>query len=170
MEFIKATLDDIEDVCEMISQGRSFLKSRGVDQWQSDFPNYDKIKRDIDGSYGYLLKEDGKTIGYSALIVGEDPTYASIDGKWLTDNKNYLTVHRVVLSDSVRGKGYGDILFSYFLQYADENHIPSVRIDTHKDNLIMQKLINKNGFRYCGIITVDDGTKRNAYEFINNRI
>ena len=39
-----------------------------------------------------------------------------------------------------------------------------LRIDTHRDNRIMQRLIEKHGFTYCGIIWLEDGTERLAYE------
>jgi hypothetical protein len=40
-----------------------------------------------------------------------------------------------------------------------------LRIDTHPDNIIMQRLLEKTGFKRCGIIHVlQDGTPRFAYE------
>ena len=42
----------------------------------------------------------------------------------------------------------------------------SVRIDTHEDNIPMQNMIEKNGFKKCGIIYLLDGNKRLAYEKI----
>ena len=38
------------------------------------------------------------------------------------------------------------------------------KIITHRDNRIMQHLLDKNGFTYCGIIYLDDGTERLAYQ------
>ena len=34
----------------------------------------------------------------------------------------------------------------------------------HADNKIMQHLLEKNGFARCGIIHVEDGTSRVAYQ------
>ncbi len=42
--------------------------------------------------------------------------------------------------------------------------IKHLRIDTHQDNKIMQHVILKNGFTYCGIIYTGDGSPRLAYE------
>lgn len=39
-----------------------------------------------------------------------------------------------------------------------------MRADTHKDNETMQSLLLKNGYEYCGIIFVEDGTERLAFE------
>ena len=45
-----------------------------------------------------------------------------------------------------------------------EQSINHLRIDTHNDNKIMQHVIEKNGFKRCGIIHVNDGSERIAYE------
>ena len=45
-----------------------------------------------------------------------------------------------------------------------ERGIPSIKIDTHEQNLGMQHILRKNGYTYCGVIYVEDGTKRLAYE------
>ncbi|MBR3295136.1 MAG: GNAT family N-acetyltransferase [Clostridia bacterium] len=164
MQFEKATADDLEDICSIIKDAAGYLKLQGVDQWQSDYPSKEKISEDIRSSHGYVLRDGGEVVGYSALIRGEDPAYPGIEGGWITDSHDYLTVHRVALSSHYRGRGYGNILFSYYKGHALSEGLTSIRIDTHKDNLIMQKLILHNGFRYCGIVTVSDGTKRNAYE------
>ena len=164
MDFVRARNSDIEKICEIIEEGRSFLRLQGVDQWQTDFPDIRKITSDVENGFGYVMKDEGEVIGYSALIRGTDPTYLDIEGEWLTDGSDYLTVHRAAVTSKYRGRGYGNLLFSYYKNHALANGIPSIRIDTHSYNLIIQKLILHNGFRYCGIITVADGTKRNAYE------
>ena len=40
----------------------------------------------------------------------------------------------------------------------------SVRMDTHNDNLSMQKFLTKYGFKHCGTITLANGALRRAYE------
>ena len=38
--------------------------------------------------------------------------------------------------------------------------------DTHKDNQSMQRMQAKNGFEYCGLIYLEDGAERIAFEKI----
>ena len=54
-------------------------------------------------------------------------------------------------------------IFSAVIDYG-ASHYRHLRIDTHRDNRIMQHLIEKHGFTYCGIIWLEDGTERLAYE------
>ena len=45
-----------------------------------------------------------------------------------------------------------------------EQH-PYLRIDTHENNRVMQRAIQRFGFQYCGEVIVGDGTKRLAYDY-----
>ena len=44
------------------------------------------------------------------------------------------------------------------------SHDTNIRIDTHRDNKIMQHNILKHGFTYCGIIYLLSGDERLAYQ------
>lgn len=46
----------------------------------------------------------------------------------------------------------------------NEKEVRSIRVDTHRDNISMQKMLLKNGFKYCGIIYLKDGSERLAYD------
>ena len=43
-------------------------------------------------------------------------------------------------------------------------HDNNIRIDTHRDNKIMQHNIEKHCFTYCGIIYLANGDERLAYQ------
>ena len=48
-------------------------------------------------------------------------------------------------------------------------HDSNIRIDTHRDNTIMQHVIMKYGFTYCGIIYLLSGDERLAYQKMKNK-
>jgi hypothetical protein len=95
-------------------------------------------------------------VGYFALLPSPEPTYDRIDGAWLTDGP-YGVIHRIASYPGVHG------IFSAVIAYAAQRYA-HLRIDTHRDNRIMQHLIEKHGFTYCGIIWLEDGSERLAYE------
>jgi RimJ/RimL family protein N-acetyltransferase len=39
-----------------------------------------------------------------------------------------------------------------------------LRIDTHKGNTVMRKMLEKHGFSHCGTIFLHSGESRVAYE------
>ena len=62
---------------------------------------------------------------------------------------------------TVRLASYGDV--PAILDFAF-SHDCSIRIDTHRDNHIMQHNILKHGFTYCGIIYLESGDELLAYQ------
>jgi hypothetical protein len=58
-------------------------------------------------------------------------------------------------------------VFATALAFALEN-CKNIRIDTHRDNKIMQYNILKHGFPYCGIIYLASGDERLAYQLIKD--
>ena len=140
-----------------------------LEQWAAPgFPPDDLLLRDIARGGGFVMlsdkispraslgRDDKTVIAYFALLPSPEPTYAHIDGAWLTDGP-YGVIHRMASYPEVHG------IFSAVIDFAAVRY-PHIRIDTHRDNRIMQHLIAKHGFTYCGIIWLEDGTERLAYE------
>ena len=75
-------------------------------------------------------------------------------------NLPYHVVHRIASYPNVHG------IFSDVMDFCF-SHDANIRIDTHKDNRIMQHNIEKHGFSYCGIIHLADGDERLAYQRLN---
>jgi len=126
------------------------------DQWSAPgFPDDTLLLRDIARGGGFVI-ENSTIVAYFALLPSPEPTYDVIDGAWLTDEP-YGVIHRMASYPEVHG------IFSAVIDYAAARYA-HLRIDTHRDNRIMQHLIEKHGFTYCGIIWLEDGTERLAYE------
>ena len=84
----------------------------------------------------------------------------------------YFAFHRVCVSEAHKGKGLAASLFSYSEAFAKEKGVRNIRIDTHPDTLSMQKALAKNGYTFCGKITLCSGSEagdpRFAYQKILN--
>ena len=89
----------------------------------------------------------------------------TIEGSWITKaNAKYGVIHRMAVTNEFRNKGVAKFIFEQCEQLLLKNNIDSMRIDTHQDNLAMQGLLKKLKYTYCGVIYLDDGDKRLAYE------
>ncbi len=104
----------------------------------------------------YVIEQNGQIDGIFAFIIGEEPTYQSIEGSW-QNSLPYGTIHRIAAREG------GKAVFKQCLSYC-ETLISTIRIDTHSRNTIMQTLLSQNGFQPCGTIYVEDGTPRVAYQ------
>ena len=99
-----------------------------------------------------------------AVCPGEDPTYKTIDGAWLDDDR-YVTIHRVASAGIIKGAAH--IIFGWVL-----SHYDNVRVDTHPNNRAMQHVLATNGFTRCGTIQLIDrptDTLRIAFQRHNRK-
>ena len=154
----KARPEELDRIMEIYKTAQDFMIATGnPTQWARNYPTRELISDDIAGGRFYVDEEDGKIHGCFMFRVFEDPTYAKIDdGEWLSDEP-YGVIHRVA-SD-----GETQWLMGRIVPFC-EGIIKHLRIDTHADNKVMQKLILKNGFTRRGIVYMEDGSPRIAYE------
>ena len=153
----KASMSDLDELMDIYSAARKFMiETNNPNQWGQTNPTVQMVKEDIINNNCNIVCSDNKIEGVFALIEGEDPTYNYIEGgSWLNNNK-YVTIHRIASKGNIHG------IFDFVINYC-KTICKDIRIDTHEDNLIMQHLIIKNGFKKCGIIYLKNGKPRNAY-------
>ena len=167
MEIRRTEMSDLEALMPIFDEARTTIASLGIDQWQNGYPNRAVITADVDGSRSYCIVVDGEICGTFALIRDSEPTYNEIfDGEWLTGDgrEHYYAIHRVAISVKCRGKGISTAIISYCAEEAKKANKISLRIDTHRGNVVMRKMLEKHGFSHCGTIYLESGDERVAYE------
>ena len=154
-----ARLSDLADIMLVVDAGRRIMRCAGnVHQWVDGYPSESVVLRDIEMGGGFVVEDDGRIVGYFALLPSPEPSYGRIyGGGWLDDDGGYHVVHRMSSYADVHGI-FGEIMDFCFGR--DSN----IRIDTHRDNLIMRHLLEKYGFVYCGVIYLANGDERLAYQ------
>lgn len=154
-----AVKEDVPRIMEIYCYAQEFMiKCGNPTQWGHSYPTRELIDCDILNQACKVVYDETGIHGVVALYEGIDPTYVHIeDGSWL-NNDPYITIHRIASDGRVHG------VFKTVADYC-KNMIDNVKLDTHANNLIMQSLIAKNGFTRCGIIHVDDGSPRIAYQW-----
>lgn len=156
-----AGLEDLPLVMEIYDYARAFMRANGnVTQWVNGYPSEELIRQEIQDGHSFVCTDgDGEIVGTFCFILGDDPTYQQIyDGAWLNDEP-YGVIHR--MGTNGKRKGVAEACLNWSFQ-----HSGNIRVDTHRDNLVMQHILEKNGFKRCGIIYVRDGTERIAYQKI----
>jgi len=167
MIFRKTRFEDIPDVVRILDDGKKFLRENNVLQWHLGYPNEEVIELDIMDETGYVATlEGGLVIGTVALSFAGEPWYDEIyDGAWLT-NDDFLVIHRIATKSDFREKNVASFLLEEAEKLCLERGIKSIKIDTHIDNEIMKNWILKHGFKYCGVVHIDNNETRLAYEKI----
>ena len=160
MNFRLAKAEDLNEILSIYASARRFMSEAGnPNQWGKVNPPPERTIEDINTQKLYLAFEDTTILAVFYFDTANDPTYAIIyDGEWLND-KPYGVIHRIAVSDAARGKGIAGKCFDYAFSKCG-----NLKIDTHKDNIPMQKALAKHGFVKCGIIHLANGDERIAYQ------
>lgn len=154
----KSTLNDVPTIISIYEKARKYMAECGIDQWQNGYPAKSDVLADIETGISHVLEDENGIYGTFVLVEGEDPTYVNIeDGEW-KNNSPYFAIHRVASDGSHRG------VFTQIANFA-KSKSGHLRVDTHKDNMNMQRAVKANGFEYCGVIHLLDGSPRVAFEF-----
>jgi len=150
---------DMADIMLIMDAAKGIMRSSGnMLQWGDGYPSEIAIAADMEKNGGFVVDDEGKVVGYFAFLPSPEPTYLKIyDGEWIDDTLPYHVVHRIASYPDVHGI-FGSIMDFCF------SHDSNIRIDTHRDNKIMQHNLLKHGFTYCGIIYLANGDERLAYQ------
>jgi len=168
MTFSKAYTMDLSSIMKIIADAQIYMASQNINQWIDGYPSEELILNDIANNESYIVKNEQNIIVGTAMFTTKlEQTYNTIDGKWLTaDDAKYGVIHRIAVGANYRGKGIAKFISSESEKLLIKNNIASMRIDTHEDNKGMQSLLKGLDYTYCGIIYLEDGDKRLAYEKI----
>ena len=164
---------DMPEIMQVMEAAKRIMRLSGnMHQWEDGYPSEAVILGDMEKHGGFVIlalqatkgraEDSGRIVGYFAFLPSPEPTYSKIyDGEWLDDIQSYHVVHRIASYPDVHG------IFSDIMDFCF-SHDANIRIDTHKDNRIMQHNIEKHGFTYCGIIYLASGDERMAYQKLTN--
>lgn len=153
---------DIADIMLVMEAAKGIMRASGnMHQWADGYPSEDAITTDMEKKGGFVIEDaNKKVVGYFAFLASPEPTYAKIyEGQWVDDVQSYHVVHRIASYPDVHG------IFSAIMDFCFSRDT-NIRIDTHRDNKIMQHNLLKHGFTYCGIIYLLSGDERLAYQRI----
>lgn len=142
---------------ELFQAARGIMRASGnMNQWNDGYPSEEIVRKDIAQGVCYVLCEESIQ-ATMAFIPGPDPTYAKIyDGEWI-DEAPYYVIHRIAVAEP--GHNAAARLLEWGFMHTD-----SIRIDTHKGNVIMQHILDKEGFTHCGTIYLMNGDPREGYQ------
>lgn len=157
----QASINDLPQLMNIFTKARQHMVSHGnPKQWTNGYPNEQLIREDIESKDCYACLQGNKIVATFVLREGVDPTYEIIeDGTW-PNNDPYATIHRIATDGEVKG------IVNLSIKFALQHH-STLRIDTHRDNIVMQRAIQKEGFKYCGLIHCGDHSNKAVNQSFN---
>lgn len=152
-----ATINDLDSAYKVIEDAKKVFKENGSNQWQ-DYDGYPSLKTlsdDLKRNELFVYELDNKIIGVMVISSKHEEAYDYIyDGKWLSDDLNYVVLHRIAVLKEYRGLGYSKKMMEYVINYAKVNNYSSIKVDTMVNNKEMRNLLVKSGFILVGKINL----------------
>ena len=146
--------EDLPQILRIRDAARESLARHKVDQWQGPYPDDDAFLQDIARGEGYVVLHGGDLAGYFALTDRPEPAYEHIrDGKW-TEGLKACVLHRAAVAAEYRGSGLSDALLRSAEELTRSKGCRCIRVDTHRKNKSMLRLLRENGFRYRGNLLI----------------
>ena len=156
-----ARMDELPYIMDIFNYAKKFMADTGNPfQWDELYPSVKDIGEDIKRNELYVCVQNGKIEAVFAATSGKTIGYDHlIEGSWIRDEGEYLTIHRLASWGTQRGMADRCIAWC-------EKKCHDLRADTHEDNKIIQHIFEKNGFKKCGKAIIFDGSERIAYQKI----
>tara|TARA_B110000977_G_scaffold139632_1_gene177238 strand:- start:7 stop:516 length:510 start_codon:yes stop_codon:yes gene_type:complete len=165
--FRPAKSSEATQIWQILKDAIQRRKEDGSNQWQDGYPNIDVVKEDIEREIGFVFTQNESIIGYTAVIINDEPDYLNIEGKWLT-NQDFVVFHRVAIAEKFLSKGLAKKMMLFIEQYALSKNIYSLKADTNHDNIPMLKIFGKLNYTFCGTVYIRQ-SPRKAYEKVLKR-
>ncbi len=164
MQIRLAKEKDLPQIRAIYDAAKSYMDASGnPNQWVAGYPPEEYLREDISLSRLYVCVEGEALHGVFLFAVMDDPTYHYIEGVWQNDEP-YGVIHRIA-SDGVK-RGMFQAVVEFCKGKMAEQEVWNLRIDTHEDNKTMQHLVEKSGFKKCGVIYLASGSPRIAYQLV----
>lgn len=147
MEITNSTLDDIPAIFKLYDEATSYQKVVNNKSWQGF--ERELIEQEIEESRHFVIKEDDE-VACTFLIAFKNPTLWNDEG---LDRAIYL--HRIATNPKFRGRSYVQKIVDWAIDYAKENNLSFVRLDTHSGNDRLNQHYIRCGFAYQGITSIE---------------
>ena len=149
-----ATALDADRIFEIYEYARAYMKAQGNPyQWGDNRPEKSLTKDDIKNRRCYVMEDEGHIFACFVFTIEFEKEYEAI----CPSKVEYGVIHRVASDGSKRG------IVERIVDFA-KGKVNLLRIDTHEDNKIMQKVIERQNFKRLGIIYLEDKSARILYE------
>lgn len=157
---------DMAQLTGMLEDAIALLAMNNIDQWQNGTISNEDLLDAImhDQSFVWEQRDTTGIAGFCVLDTYDEPYENLAEGEW-TVKGPYLSIHRVMVSQHLRGRKVTSQMFLDIKKMGVVNNITSLRIDTHPDNVMMQKTLKRNGFVRTGLLYMPSGSPRYTYEF-----
>lgn len=142
-----ATLNDIDQIMQLVNEIVPVMRASGNFQWDETYPNVGVFTKDIEKEQLWVAEVEEKIAGFSAITTDQDAEYANVG--W-DINETAIVTHRLAVGLNYRRQGIAEALLKQAEIVALTRNISILRVDTNSNNKATRLLFPKLGYEFSG--------------------
>ena len=147
MTFRIGTIQDLDDICELVGNAVAEMEKHEIYQWDELYPARIDFEEDIRNNNLYVVCEGDELAAFYVISNESDEQYNNAE--WLFGD-SYYVLHRFCVDPKMQNKGVGKTVLSHIEEQIKDMGYKSVRLDTFTKNPFAQRLYRHNGYESRG--------------------
>ncbi|MBU8892429.1 MAG: GNAT family N-acetyltransferase [Bacteroidales bacterium] len=150
MKVEKAKAGNILEVMYLLQHCIDDFNDNSVYQWNTSYPDYFRLLREVENGTLYIIKYKGVCIGTITFDEQQEEAFNEIE--WENKSDKFIVIHRIAVFPSWQKKGVGRMLIEFAEKFAKENNYQSIRLDVASSSSHLIKLYESIGYACAGDI------------------
>lgn len=143
-----ATLEDLDEVCTLVSHAIDTMIQQNIEQWDNLYPMREDFKEDIEKKQLYVGLVDQQIAVIYVLNQEYDTEYKN--GDWKYKDKPFYIVHRLCVNPAFQNKGIAKKALLHIEEQLRKIGIDAIRLDVFSKNPYALKLYSHLGYSKVG--------------------
>lgn len=135
-----ATPDDLPFICELFEQAIAFQKSHNYIGWNNYDTNF--IRKDIDKKLLFKILQEQNIICIFSICFNDHLIWREME------KGDAVYLHRIILNRAFTGRKAFERVLDWAVQFAQENGLRCIRMDTWADNSKIIDYYKSYGFQF----------------------
>jgi ribosomal protein S18 acetylase RimI-like enzyme len=148
MEILPAVSEDSVTIFDLYDKAIEFQQTVFDKTWISFAPEL--VATEITDKRLWKIIDDGEIANIFSITFGDPILWGD------RSNAPAIYIHRIVTDPRFRGRGYVQAITDWSKQFAAENGLRFVRMDTWSDNQKLLDYYQNCGFKFLGIVTPEE--------------
>ncbi len=148
MNYRLATLNDIDNICSLVSEAIKQMENEGIYQWDSLYPTREDFYIDINRKTLYVAEDGHKFLAIYVISQEYDNEYKKCE--WNNPDETTCIIHRFCVAPGFQNKGIGKQVLKHIEEQAVTLSYTSVRLDVYTQNPYALKLYMNSGYKERG--------------------
>ncbi|MGO1470365.1 MAG: GNAT family N-acetyltransferase [Tissierella sp.] len=152
--FRKANMSDIDRISEIYDEIHSKIESdKMVVGWVKDvYPTRKTAEDSILRGDMFVEEDRGQIVATAIINKVQGPKYPDVEWDYDVEDDKVMVLHTLVVSPSIKGKGYGRKFIKFYEDYSLEQGCKYLRMDTNVKNSYARKFYKELGYKEVGIL------------------